>query len=98
MLEQLELLVSELVTNGMRFGPKDENEPTYVDLRIAGNVRCVVSGIGLGFVLDEQPREPGRWGLRVLDWLAERWGVTQLGNATRIWFELSAIPTVARRG
>jgi two-component sensor histidine kinase len=91
-------MVSELVTNGMRFGLKDKNEAIFIDLRVAGKARCEVSGAGLGVVLEEQPSEPGRWGLRVPDWLAERWGVAQVGDATRIWFELSTTRTAARHG
>jgi two-component sensor histidine kinase len=82
-------MISELVTNGMRYGAKDRNAAIFIDLRVEGTIRCVVSGTSLGFMLDGQAGEAGRWGLRVLDWLAERWGVSQVDDETRIWFELA---------
>ncbi len=82
-------MISELVTNGMRSGPEAGDAAIFIDLRVEGSVRCVVSGTSLGFMVDGQPGEAGRWGLRVLDWLAERWGVTRVADETRIWFELA---------
>jgi two-component sensor histidine kinase len=86
-LEELELMVSELVTNGLKFGAKDTNETITLDLRLDRRVRFTVIDQGPGFGDDDAGPEAEGWGLTVVDWLADRWGVTHAPDGTRVWFE-----------
>jgi two-component sensor histidine kinase len=86
-MEELELMVSELVTNGIKYGARDENEPITLDLRVGRYVRCTVIDPGPGFPAEHAVEEPGGWGLKVVAWLADRWGVTRARDGTRVWFE-----------
>ena len=89
--EELGLLVSELVTNSVKYGPAgpDDSLDLFVGAT-AGGLRVEVSDDGDGF----QPARVGPnrdltsgWGLYLVDALADRWGVAQ-GKPTRVWFEL----------
>lgn len=90
-LEDARLLVSELVTNGIRYGnlaaDQDielradvENDALHVEVRHPGG----------GFEL--HPRKAGieedsGWGLYLVGLLAARWGVSSDG-ATTVWFDI----------
>jgi two-component sensor histidine kinase len=88
-LEELELMVSELVTNGIKFGAKDKKEAVTLDLRIDDHVRCGVISRGPEFRVQDQKADPERWGLKMVADLAHRWGVQRLDERTRVWFETS---------
>ena len=89
-LEDLQLVVSELVTNSVKFGPK---RPITLALSISGD------GVVKGEVIDQgdgerakvemtvEPTLDGGWGLHLVDQVAERWGVHE--GSTHVWFELS---------
>jgi len=89
MLEDLRLLVSETVTNSIRYGPGDQ----AVELRVRVDrqvVRVEVEDAGSGFEPPTSPGLPERdagWGLMILDRLADRWGVSS-GRTTMVWFEI----------
>ena len=88
----LELLVSELVTNSYRHSGAEER-PIGVDVTVSEDlVRGEVVDQGPGFRAEPVPnkgsRDIGGWGLVILDRLAERWGVRG-GPPTRVWFEVS---------
>lgn len=85
-LKELQLMVSELVTNGIKFGTKDRNESLTLDLRVDDHVRCSVITRG-GLLRGDENADPKRWGLKVISALAERSGVKRLGERTHIWFE-----------
>jgi two-component sensor histidine kinase len=89
-LEELELMVSELVTNGIRFGTKDRNETLTLDLRVGDYVRCGVISRGAPVRAGDQTHDPERLGLKVVSDLADRWGVRRLDERTQVWFETSA--------
>ena len=89
LMETLRLLVTELVSNSVRHARAD----TVVLKVLVG--RTVV----LTEVTDEGPgfdpvdaSKPGTddsgWGLFLVERLAQRWGVTQEADATKVWFEL----------
>jgi len=90
-LRNARLLVSELVTNAVRHVPADEgDEIELVVDRDDRRVRIEVADRGPGFV--PSPRAPTNastsgWGLRILDQVAQRWGLAE-GPGARVWFEL----------
>ena len=87
-LEDATLLVSELVTNAVKYGPEDE----AIELTIAADdqhVRFTVHDRGRGplpEMRDADDPTPGGHGLRLVDALADRWGTAR--GSTRVWFEL----------
>lgn len=89
-VEEVELLVSELVTNSLRHGGLAEG--SWVELCVDADsiLHVEVTDPGRGF-----PKEPVRaaerglsgWGLYLVDRIADRWGAIGEGE-TRIWFEI----------
>ncbi|CAN5475752.1 hypothetical protein BH10ACT3_BH10ACT3_09180 [soil metagenome] len=86
------LLVDELVTNALqhvRYGP--------VQLDIAcvdGTVRVDVSDTETDFIENETSRSPRglpRLGLRIVDSVADRWGVLFAPAGKSVWFELDGV-------
>lgn len=89
-LADVRLLVSELITNGVRHGDAADEAETLT-LRIAADATLHVDVIdqGKGFAPDAVARDPiGGWGLILVEQLADRWGVTRDGG-TRVWFEMA---------
>ena len=98
LLRDVQLLVSELVTNSVRHS--QSTEP--IRLRawtLAGGLRLEVADGGFGFEAGGTPvpdsAESGR-GLLILDSLTDRWGVSRDGH-TRVWFEISHRPVSGGR-
>ena len=87
----LRLLVSELVTNSIRHGAIDADQPVRVTVRVTDDrARVEVEDSGPGFSPPPggpRPREERGWGLVLVDALAERWGVEREGPTT-VWCEL----------
>jgi anti-sigma regulatory factor (Ser/Thr protein kinase) len=86
--ETLRLLISEVVTNAVRHGARDE--PVEVHVAWGSEVRIEVVDRGRGFT--PAPRsgsfdEPGGFGLYLIGRLADRWGV-ETNARTRVWFVL----------
>ena len=82
------LMVSELVTNAVRHGTGaiwlrvDQREDTLrVTVSDEGNVAISPS---------PTPGAHGGWGLRIVQELADDWGV--LAGSTRVWFQLDQPP------
>jgi anti-sigma regulatory factor (Ser/Thr protein kinase) len=89
--EDLRLLVTELVTNGVRHGSK--RGPVSVSVALADDkVRVEVSDCGRGFSPPEAPMPhddgTGGWGLQLVDRVAAAWGV-KVAATTCVWFELA---------
>jgi two-component sensor histidine kinase len=87
-VENAVLLVSELVTNAVKYGPEDEAIRLIIH---AGETtsRFTVHDLGGGPLPEmrtEDDPAPGGHGLRLVDALADRWGVER--GSTRVWFEL----------
>jgi anti-sigma regulatory factor (Ser/Thr protein kinase) len=78
------LMVSELVTNAVLHGVG------AISLRIdaeAGTIRIEVADEGnVALAPSPQPSDHGGWGLRIVDQLADDWGV--LDGRTKVWFRL----------
>ena len=86
--EDATLLVSELVTNAVKYGPEEETISLIVG-HGEGRTRFTVRDLGLGPLPEmraENDPAPGGHGLRLVDALADRWGVER--GSTRVWFEL----------
>jgi anti-sigma regulatory factor (Ser/Thr protein kinase) len=82
------LLVSELVTNGVKYGGAG---PLRLEIDASGPRRLCGEVIdqGSGFVprtRDRPDTEPGGWGLHLVDRLTDRWGVRE--GSTHVWFEI----------
>ena len=81
------LLVSELITNAVKYGPEEQIRLIVTD--DGARTRFTVHDLGLGplpSMRAEDDPAPGGHGLRLVDSLADRWGVER--GSTRVWFEL----------
>jgi anti-sigma regulatory factor (Ser/Thr protein kinase) len=88
-METLRLLVTELVTNSIRHTAA---ESIVVRILVGSSVVWTeVTDAGPGFDPDGAG-VPGAdhtgWGLFLVERLAERWGVNQDVDGTKVWFEL----------
>jgi len=85
--EDLRLIITELVTNSVRYGPGGtiRVEITVDDEKtVRGEVR---DGGEDGTVeIREAAEDGGGLGLRILDSMSHRWGVYE--GSTHVWFEL----------
>lgn len=82
------LVVSELVTNAVRYGSSDG-----IDLKVAkrdGRIRVQVTDHGDGFSIAD-PRGDGL-GLNIVERLADSWGIKSGKHTFTVWAELSASP------
>jgi anti-sigma regulatory factor (Ser/Thr protein kinase) len=89
--EDLRLLVTEVVTNGVRHG--SERGPVEMSVTVGeAAIRAQVTDGGRGFAPPAAPMPrgdgSGGWGLQLVDRVASRWGV-DVDGGTRVWFELS---------
>ena len=90
--EDVELLVTELATNGVKHARTVDGNRIMLDARVEpGCLRVEVRDGGHGF--KHVPRhadrlEPGGWGLMLVDDLADRWGIVGEPSTT-VWFEIS---------
>ncbi|MFI0936899.1 SpoIIE family protein phosphatase [Streptomyces sp. NPDC021019] len=88
--DEVELLVSEVVTNAIRF----TSRPMSLRLLRTDMLRCEVG--------DDSPQLPrqrrdrdideGGWGLFLVNRLAWRWGATRLSTGKVVWFEMTLPP------
>jgi anti-sigma regulatory factor (Ser/Thr protein kinase) len=91
LLNDMRLLVSELVTNSVRYSGAHNGDRVRMQVQVTPQtVRVEVADPGAGF--EPQPRDldrtrPGGWGLYLVDQLADRWGVVR-DRFTRVWFEI----------
>ena len=87
----LELVLTELVTNSVRHGRLDPGEQIHVRGAVNdGLLRVEVTDSGPGFELGS-PRPAadgsGGWGLVIAQRLTDRWGVRRDGARTTVWVE-----------
>lgn len=88
LLPDLQLLVSELITNSVKYGA-DGDVRLRIDADTARRVRVEVVDQGAGFVPVRRTRpkdEVGGWGLHLVQTLSSRWGVYE--GSTHVWFEM----------
>ena len=86
-LDDVQLMVSELVTNGIVHGATDDDAPVMLDVCVNGSIRCRVLDVGQGFAWRAEREGPGGWGLQVVEELADRWGMQCSAERTEVWFE-----------
>jgi anti-sigma regulatory factor (Ser/Thr protein kinase) len=88
LIPAVRLLVSELITNSVKYG--GEGAITLkVDADRPRKVRAEVIDQGTGFIpvaRDRPATEVGGWGLHLVQTLANRWGVHE--GSTHVWFEI----------
>ena len=89
MVPDAKLLVSELITNSVKYG---SGGPVVLEVVSdePGHMRVEVIDDGTGFVpvaRDRDRTEVGGWGLHMVETLSNRWGVHE--GSTHVWFELS---------
>ncbi len=86
-LETMRLLVSELVTNSVKYGGRG---PVRLELSVADErLRAEVIDQGKGFVpkrRSDDLEQVGGWGLPLVEHLADRWGTFE--GSTHVWFEI----------
>jgi anti-sigma regulatory factor (Ser/Thr protein kinase) len=87
LLHDLTVVVTELVGNSVAHGP---GEPIQVRLKRAddGTIRGEIEDQGTGRVAIEEMESDGGLGLRIVDWLTDRWAVYE--GSTHVWFEMGA--------
>ncbi|TJZ45326.1 serine/threonine protein phosphatase [Streptomyces piniterrae] len=93
--DQVELLVSEVVTNAVRYAER----PVTLRLLRTDVLRCEVGDDvpQLPRLRQARPSDEGGRGLYLVNRMARRWGATRLSMGKVVWFELS-MPSGAGRG
>jgi serine/threonine-protein kinase RsbW len=90
-MRDVQLLVSELVTNAVRHANLDHGDVIGLVVELADHkLRVEVHDPGGGFVPtapSPDPARPSGWGLYLVAELADRWGVDS-DERTLVWFEL----------
>jgi DNA-binding NarL/FixJ family response regulator len=86
-LADVELLITELVTNGVQHAASD------VDVRIAVGATMVRVEVGdrsptVPVARTSAPHEPGGRGMHIVGRVASRWGVDQRRTGKCVWFEV----------
>jgi anti-sigma regulatory factor (Ser/Thr protein kinase) len=90
-MRDVQLLVSELVTNAVRHANLSSGDVIELVVELAAHkLRVEVHDPGGGFVPSTpspDPARPSGWGLYLVAELADRWGVDS-ADTTLVWFEL----------
>jgi two-component sensor histidine kinase len=86
---ELQLVLTELVTNAIKFGPP-EDVRVWVCVTSEGGVRGEVTDAGIGGaeIDPERPFEDGGLGLQIVDALCSAW--CNPAGTGRVWFALEA--------
>jgi anti-sigma regulatory factor (Ser/Thr protein kinase) len=88
MLGDLRIVVSELVSNAVKYGP---GTPVHVELEVCAPDRVRGEIVDRGDPataprIHERPGAHGGYGMRLVDALTTSWGVREA--STDVWFEL----------
>jgi len=86
-LPDVRLLVSELITNSVKYGGEG---PVRLEVEASEkSVRAEIIDQGVGFtpkVRDDDLDRVGGWGLHLTEHLTSRWGTYE--GSTHVWFEI----------
>lgn len=83
--DSVELMVSELATNSVKHADTEfELVIEYSDSRV--RVEVTDSGAGEPTPRDPAPSDPSGRGLRIVDLMADKWGVRRSGDTKTVWF------------
>jgi two-component sensor histidine kinase len=87
---EVKLIVSELVTNSIEHGELADGDRIEVHARVdpRGSLHVEVRDPGPGPPADAR----SGMGWRILERLADRWGVDRHDGLARVWFELDPAP------
>jgi two-component sensor histidine kinase len=88
----LRLLVSEVVSNGVKHG-LDGTIVLSTDQH-RDFIRVEVTNASDGLRPERLPNQTDRIGLLLVEQLAARWGHRSDKHQTRVWFELDTVPTM----
>jgi anti-sigma regulatory factor (Ser/Thr protein kinase) len=87
LLPDVRLLVSELITNSVKYGG---DGPVRLEVQASGkSLRAEIIDQGVGFtpkVRDDDLDRVGGWGLHLTEQLTSRWGTYE--GSTHVWFEI----------
>ena len=89
-IEEMDLLVSELVTNCVKHASLMHDQEIQVDANSTDRgIRVEVTNAGGAQLANRLPMkaEESGWGLLIVTKIATRWGIKTNGR-TRIWFEI----------
>jgi two-component sensor histidine kinase len=87
LLLDLQLIVSELVTNAVRYSPGPEIRVSLAPAE-DGSIRGEVEDGGSGDIaIRKNADHSGGFGLRIVDAVATSWGVYE--GSTHVWFEIA---------
>jgi len=88
-VDDLQLVLSEVVTNAIRHG--SESDRVRLAVTPKSDFLCVqVTDSGSGLAPRPRataPDEHGGWGFFLIEHLTRRWGMTREDRRTRVWFE-----------
>ena len=86
--DDVRLLITELVTNAVVHGGADSASSIGVRVEATSDaIRGEISHSGPRFEARPRPEEQ-RFGLHLVDLLADRWGLEPVAGQNRVWFEL----------
>ena len=90
--DDLELLVSELVTNSVRHADVDGDNTIWLEIAVGPDgIRIDVTDSGPGFKAPQLPEpgvpQVGGWGLVLVNQLCDQWGISDKGS--HVWAELT---------
>ena len=89
----LQLIVSELVSNSVRHGDAGPDTTIVIELIVGERLRISVIDAGPGFTPSADAPDlssPGGLGLLLVKQLSFAWGVTRVDGRTRVWSELAS--------
>jgi anti-sigma regulatory factor (Ser/Thr protein kinase) len=88
-LPDVRLLVSELITNSVKYGGEG---PVRLEVSAGPErIRAEIIDQGAGFtpkVRNDDLDKVGGWGLHLVEHLTDRWGTHE--GSTHVWFEMDA--------
>jgi anti-sigma regulatory factor (Ser/Thr protein kinase) len=86
-LPDVRLLVSELVTNGVKYGGEG---PVRLEIEASeDHLRAEIIDQGVGFTpvaRSDDLEKVGGWGLHLVEQLTSKWGTHE--GSTHVWFEI----------